>query len=160
MLSTAVVKGQAVRFTRDDIEYVIELPSSAWHALSRTDVHTHLEFVYEGDRRNGYLRLRKNLVRAGTSAEDLFRRDEKLELRSLPGYIACCSGSGEKFEGNLSGLMFSYEYTDGGIPAAGRIYYLQADGLTFYSLHFRAGRDQFNKLRSQMDQMARSFRLK
>src|SRR5688572_19763853 len=118
---------QTRMFSRDGIEFVLELPSPAWHDVSRIDVHEHVEFMNGNDPANGYLRLRKNLVDPGTTASDLFRRDEKWSLQSLPGYVACKGCEGEKFEGGLGGLVFSYEYAGGGKQMAGRIYYLAVD---------------------------------
>ena len=43
---------------------------------------------------------------------------------------------------------------------AGRIYYLQVDKHTFYTLHFTLERDKLENLREQMDSITRSFRLK
>jgi hypothetical protein len=151
---------QMQTFSREGIEFVLELPSPNWKAVPRLDVHEHVEFINGGNSANGYLHLRKNLVDAGTPAADLFSRDEKWSLRSLPGYVACQQCKGEKFDGQLSGLVFSYEYTDGGRPMAGRIYYLEVDNRTFYTLHFTGERDNLERIRTQMDSMARSFRMK
>ncbi len=161
-LSLVSVNGmaQTQTFTRERIEYVLELPSPEWQVISRLDVHDHVEFMYEGDRESGYLRLRKNKVSAGTTEEDLFRYDEKWRLQSLPGYIVCGECKGEKFIGRLPGRVFAYEYTSGGRAMAGRIYYLQIDSRTFHTLHFSGERGKLDNLRSQMDSIAGSFRLK
>ena len=74
--------------------------------------------------------------------------------------MACSECSGENFEGHLSGAVFSYEYASGGRPEVGRIYYLQLDKRTFYSLRFTVARDKLQSVRDQMDFIARSFRLK
>ncbi len=160
LLSTFTVTAQNTTFTKDGLEYVIEFPSPLWLAISRVDVHEHLEFTYGDDPKNGYLRLRKALVAAGTTPTDLFLKDEKWELRSLPGYIVCAECKGEEFKGHLSGAAFSYEYVSAGRPMAGRIYYLQLDNRTFYALHFTLAQDRLRGLRSQMDSIAQSFRLK
>lgn len=159
-LLSLTVAAQTVTFDREDVEFRLDLPSSAWRAVPRPDVHDHVEFIYDDDEANGYLRLRKNLVDAGTTATALFKRDEKWNLRSLPGYVVCGECEGERFDGNLSGMTFSYEYTSGGRPMAGRIYYLQVDNRTFYTLHITGARDKLQTLRNQMDSIARSFRLK
>jgi len=144
-------------FTADDLEYVLDLPSPEWQAVSRFDVHQHFEFVYGNDPANGHLQIRKILVDSGTTAAELFERDEKLELQKLAGYVVC---SGTEFKGRLSGTVFWYEYVSGGRPMFGNVYYLQIDKLTFYSLRFTASRDKLPILRNQMDFIARSFRLK
>lgn len=48
-------------FTAEDIEYTLELPSPEWHAVSRLDVHHHVEFIYGKDVTNGHLQIRKIL---------------------------------------------------------------------------------------------------
>jgi hypothetical protein len=147
-------------FTRDGLDYALDLPSPLWRAVSRLDVHEHFEFTYGDDSSNGYLRLRKKRVVVGATPADLFHHDEKWELQSLPGYVACSTCTGENFDGNLQGASFSYEYTSGGRPMAGRIYYLRLDNRTFYALHFTVTADKLSRLRNDMDSIVRSFRLK
>ncbi len=79
-----------------------------------------MEFIYGDDYSNEYLRLRKKFVAAGTSPEDLFRHDGKWELQSLPGYVVCSDGRGTRFDGQLSGSAFSYEYINKGRNMDGR----------------------------------------
>jgi hypothetical protein len=147
-------------FTRDSLDYVLDLPSASWRAASRVDVHEHFEFINGDDYKNGYLRLRKKFVTLDASSEDIFREDEKWELKKLPGYIVCSGGKGSDFNGNLKGTVFSYEYTNKGVNMDGRIYYLQLDKRTFYVLHFTLASDKLPEVRDQMDSIARSFRLK
>jgi hypothetical protein len=151
---------QTQSFTKDDLAYELVLPSSSWRAVLRLDVHDHMEFVYGDDYSNGYLRLRKKFVSAGTSAEDQFRHDEQWELRSLPGYVVCSAGRGTESEGHLRGIVFSYEFINKGRNMDGRIYYLQLDNRAFYVLHFTVASDKLRSLRSQMDSIVKSFRLK
>lgn len=150
---------QTRRFTRDDIEYELDLPSSAWRVISRLDVHDHLEFVNGTDPANGYLQLRKMLVKQPASPTELFRQDEKWELQRLPGYVVCSECNGVSFEGRLSGAIFSYEYVSGGRTMYGRIYYLQLNKLTFYSLRLTVARDKLDGVREEMDVIARSFQI-
>jgi hypothetical protein len=147
-------------FTRDGLDYALELPSPLWRAVSRLDVHEHFEFINGADNSNGYLRLRKKVVAPGTLAEDIFRADEKWELKRLPGFIVCSNGKGADFNGHLKGTVFSYEYVNKGINTDGRIYYLQLDNRTFYALYFTVASEKLQPLRDQMDSIARSFRLK
>lgn len=158
--SFVAVAGQTRQFTRDGIEYVLELPSAAWQSASRLDVHEHLEFINGNDPTNGYLRIRKIFVDRPTTIADLFRDQEKWELQRLPGYVICSECEGVRFEGRLSGAVFSYEYVAAGRPLYGRIYYLQVDPRTFYSLHFTVARDKLQAVRDQMDLIAKSFHLK
>jgi len=151
---------QTQTFTREGVEYVLDLPSPSWRAVSRVDIHEHLEFVSGDDYNNGYLRLRKKLVTTATTSEDLFSEAEKLELQKLPGYVVCSGGKGTDFSGQLKGTVFSYEFVNQGRNMDGRIYYLRVDGRTFYILHFTVASEKLASLRDQMDSIARSFRLK
>ena len=110
-----------------------------------------------GDRSDGYLRIRKEVVDEGTTASDLSRRDHELKLRFLAGYV---EGKEENFPGRLKGVTSSYEFTAAGKSMLGRIYYLQADARTIYVLHFTGARDKLRLIRNQTDAMARSFQLK
>jgi len=159
LLLTVHAVAQAVTFDREGIAYTLELPSPLWRAVRRVDVHEHYDFVNGADKAGGYLRVRQSLVEAGTTAKDLYLRDEA-DLKLLPGFVACGSCEGEKFSGRLSGALFSYEFTSGGRPAAGRIYYLQVNARTYYTLHFTSGRDKSSDVWAQADSIARSFRLK
>jgi hypothetical protein len=147
-------------FTADDIEYKLELPSPEWHVVSRLDVHHHVEFIYGNDVANGHLQIRKILSDRARTAAELFSRDEQLEFKRLAGYVVCSECMGSNFEGHLSGAVFSYEYVSGGKPMYGRVYYLQLDKWTFYSLRFTASRDNLPFRREQMDFIAKSFRIK
>ena len=83
-------------YTSDQIDYAIELPSTQWRVISEPDAaHEHAEFVY-GDRLDGYLQIRKEVVDAGTTPSDLARRDLEQKLRFLPGFV---EGKEEKFSG-------------------------------------------------------------
>jgi hypothetical protein len=138
-------------------EYTLELPSDKWKVTQEPDsLHEHAEFVY-GDRNDGFLRIRKEVVDPATTAADVARRDQDQKLRFQTGYM---EGKEEKFVGRLSGVTFSYEYTAGGKPMAGRLYYLQADNRTIYALRFTGLRDRLELIRNQTDRIARSFQLK
>jgi hypothetical protein len=150
---------QAVTFEREGVEYTLELPTPRWRAVGHVDVHEHYEFVNGEDRADGTIRLRKSLVEAGTTAGELYLRDVA-GLKLLPGFVACGPCEGEKFSGRLTGSVFSYEFTSGGRPMAGRIYYLQVDARTYYTLHFTCERRQLPDAGAQADSVARSFRLR
>ena len=151
---------QTQTFTRQNLDYTLELPSPLWRAVSRVDVHEHFEFINGDEYSNGHLRLRKKLVAQNTPAEVLFSEDEKRELTRLPGYIVCSNGKGTNFTGHLRGTVFSYEYVNKGMNMDGRIYYLQIDNRTFYVLHFTVASERLVGLQDQMSSIARSFRLK
>lgn len=144
-------------FTNDNLPYSLELPSASWRALSEPDAaHEHLEFV-NGDRLDGFLQIRKEMVDSGMTTADVARRDRDQKFRFFPGFV---EGREEKFSGRLSGLVVSYEYIKTGKTMLGRIYYLQADNRTVYALRFTGLRDKLTRIRNQTDLIARSFKLK
>ena len=148
---------QSQVYTTDNLEYSLELPSPIWRAISGRDaVHVHPEFL-NGDRLNGYLRVRKETVDANTTMSDLVRRELEQKLRYLPGFV---EGKEEKFNGRLDGVTVSYEFTQTGKPMMGRIYFLQSDPRTAYVLYFTGLRDSIARIRNQTDAIARSFKLK
>ena len=116
-------------------------------------MHDHTRFV-NGDRLEGFLQIRKQVIDANTTLSELARRDQDQSLRYLPGFV---DGKEEKFSGRLNGVTVSYEFVKNGKPMMGRIYYL-ADNRTVYA---DSGlRDKLTRIRNQTDQIARSFRLK
>jgi hypothetical protein len=144
-------------FTSNNADYTLELPGERWRVIQEPDsLHEHAEFIY-GDRLDGYLRIRKEVVEAGTTPSAISQRDQEQKLQFQTGYVA---GKEDKFAGRLSGVTFDYEYTAGGKAMAGRIYYLQADNRTIYALRFTGLRDKLRVIRNQTDSIARSFRLK
>lgn len=154
------IAAQTQTYTREGLDYALDLPSPSWHAVSRVDLHEHADFINGNDSSNGYLRLRKKFVTPNSSIAELFRQDEKWELQRLPGYVVCSDGKGTDFNGHLRGTVFSYEFVSKGTNMDGRIYYLQLDNRTFYVLHFTVASDRLHSVRDQMDAIARSFRLK
>jgi hypothetical protein len=160
MTLTLTAGAQQQSFSKEGVEFVLDLPSSSWRAVTRIDVHEHVEFINGQDKSNGYLRLRKKLVAPGTTAAALFAEEEKWELSRLPGYVVCCGGKGTEFSGHLKGTWHSYEFVRDGMNMDGRLYYLQADSRTFYVLHFTVASEKLVRLVPEMDFIARSFRLK
>lgn len=148
---------QTQTFNDRRVEYTLDLPAPTWHAVAREDdTRERIEFV-NGDRSDGYLRIRKELVDADMTPAELARRDQDTKLRFLAGYV---EGKQEPFAGRLKGVTTSYEFTVAGKPMLGRIYYLQADSRTIYVLHFTGARDKLMLIRNQTDATARSFQLK
>jgi hypothetical protein len=144
-------------YTHDKVEYSFELPSTTWRSITEPDAaHEHPEFVY-GDRLDGYLTIRKEVVEAGTTPADFAQRDSDLKLRFLPGFV---QGKQDPFNGRLDGVTMSYEFVRTGKPMIGRTYYLQADPRTIYALRFTGLRDKLNRIRNQTDLIARTFKLK
>ncbi len=154
---TCVIATAQEVYTNNQIDYSIELPSNLWRVISEPNAaHEHAEFV-NGDRLDGYLQIRKDVVDAGATPADLARRDLDQRLRFLPGFV---EGKEEKFSGRLDGVTISYEFVKTGKPMMGRIYYLQADNRTIYILRFTGLRDKLARIRNQTDAIARSFKLK
>jgi hypothetical protein len=144
-------------FSSNQVDYTLELPTPQWRAITEPDSeHEHVEFV-NGDRLEGHLRIRKEVVDAGSTTSNVVRRDLDQKLRFLPGFV---EGKEEKFAGHLNGVTVSYEFIRAGKPMMGRVYYLQADNRTVYSLRFTGLKDRLARIRNQTDQIARSFRLK
>lgn len=160
MTLTLTANAQNQTFSREGVEFVLDFSSPSWRAVTRIDVHEHVEFINGADPRNGYLRLRKNVVAPGTSAATLFAEAEKWNLSRLPGYVVCSGGKGTDFNGRLKGTWYSYEFVKDGTNMDGRLYYLQADNRTFYVLHFTVASENLARLQPEMDFIARSFRLK
>lgn len=144
-------------YTHEKVDYSFELPSTTWRAILEPDAaHEHPEFVY-GDRLDGFLTIRKEIVDAGTTAGELAKRDSDLKLRFLPGFV---EGKQEPFNGRLDGVTSSYEFVRTGKPMLGRTYYLQVDNRTIYALRFTGLRDKLMRIRNQTDLIARTFKLK
>jgi hypothetical protein len=144
-------------YTHDKVDYSFDIPSPTWRAIIEPDAaHEHPEFVY-GDRLDGYLTIRKEVVEAGTTPADLATRDQDLTLRFLPGFVA---GKTDAFNGRLNGVTMSYEFVRTGKPMLGRTYYLQVDNRTIYSLRFTGLRDKLSRIRNQTDLIARTFKMK
>jgi len=154
------VGAQSRTYTKDGLDFVVELPSPEWRAVSRVDVHDHIDFIHTDDSTNGYLRFRKRVVAVDETASDLFRYDQRWELQALPGYVFCGECKPAEFQGQLPGGVFSYEYTSRGKAMAGRIYYLQMDKHTFCILQFTVAREKYEGLLEQMDFIAGSVRIK
>jgi len=144
-------------YTSGTHEYAIELPSRLWKAVPRSDSdHSHTEFIY-GERSDGFLQVRKEVLDGGAGLSDLARGEQDMKLRYRPGFVG---GKEERFAGRLSGIVSTYEYTSGGRPMAGRIYYLKSDGRTVYVLHFTGRSERLQRIVNQTDAIARSFQLK
>jgi hypothetical protein len=144
-------------YTHEKVDYSFDLPSPTWRAILEPDAaHEHPEFVY-GDRLDGFLTIRKEIVEAGTTPAELARRDQDLKLRFLPGFV---EGKTDPFNGRLNGVTMSYEFVRTGKPMIGRTYYLQVDNRTIYALRFTGLRDKLSRIRNQTDLIARTFKMK
>jgi len=157
LCAAATVSAQESYASGND-EYTLELPSQSWRATPRSDgVHQHMEFINNADRADGYLRIRKEVTEANAPLSEAARREADLKLRYLPGFVG---GKEERFAGNLSGIVYSYEYTSAGKAMAGRVYFLRSDERSVYLLHFTGRSERLLRIRNQTDYIARSFKLK
>lgn len=157
IISTSYIFAQSQNYTNEAVDYSFELPSPVWREVGRPDgARGYTEFVY-GDRLDGYLRVRKETVDTGMTSRGCALRDQDQKLRFIPNFV---SGKEEPFVGRFNGSVASYEFTQGGKPMTGRIYYLQADSRTIYTLHFTGSRDKLSRIRNQTDNIARSFNRK
>jgi hypothetical protein len=153
----ANASAQEQPYTSGTDEYSLELPNEVWKAVPRADgEHRNMEFI-NGLRPEGYLRVRREVVEGNTNLKEFAHAEADTHLRYKPGFVI---GKDERFAGRLNGVVLNYEYTHGGKPMAGRVYYLQADGRTVYVLHFTGLRDKLQRIQNQTDAIARSFRLK
>lgn len=156
-LFAQTANAQTTVYTNSASDYSFELPSVTWRETGGGDaLKQTVEFVY-GDRLDGYLRVRKETVEAGTTPRELSFRDQDQTLRFRSAFVR---GKEEPFSGRLTGVVSSYEYTAGGKPMTGRVYYLQADPRTIYTLHFTGLRDKLSRIRNQTDTIARTFQMK
>ena len=128
-----VVNGQSRSYRHEAVDYVLHLPSAEWRTVRVPGVaHTSTEFRY-GDQTQVHLRIRRELVDAGVTPQDLVQRQQSLDRVFLRGYV---KGTSESFEGRLSGAKYPYEYISAGKPIAGLIYYLQANNRIIYRVEF------------------------
>ena len=156
-LAPVTASAQEYSYSSPKADFTVEFPSSAWRKVGEPDdVHQHTEFIY-GDRNDGYLRIRKEVLEDGVSIKDFALRDQDQRNRFLPGFV---DGKQETFNGRLDGYTASYEFTQAGKAMAGRTYYLQSDPHTVYVLRFTGLRPKLLSLRNQTDSIARSLKTK
>lgn len=156
-LAAVAAYAQDGSYTSETDDYTLELPSQVWKALPRTDsAHQHTEYV-NGERTDGYLRVRRGVLSGETSLSEFARTEADTKLRFMPGFVG---GKESPFSGRISGIVTTYEYTNAGKPMAGRIYYLKADEHTIFVLHFQGARDRLQRIQNQTDAIARSFKPK
>ena len=142
-------------------KYSVTLPNIDWHAIESQDGlgRKQLEIVYKV-REDGLLKVRQLDVEKGAKLVDVFKKDEGQTLTFLPGYT---KGALEDFNvaaGKITAMATAYDFTQGGRPKKGRIYYLMVNETTVYALRFTGNRGTMEALRSQTDAIARSFRMK
>jgi hypothetical protein len=122
-LSVCGAAGQSSVFTDQSVEYTFTLPEDKWTMVVRPSAtNPNVEYVY-GDRRDGYLTIRKLTVGKDAVMSDVIQ-DEAQSVQFRPGYVA---NKDETFTGKLKGTVFNFEYVAASRPMAGRYYFLRAD---------------------------------
>ena len=156
-LGGTYVSAQVKTFTDSNAEYTFEIPSDAWKIVAKpTALSPNVEMVYI-DRQDGYLEVKKNVSSEEEELLDVITREQDQRLQFLPGYVA---GKDEAFAGNLKGKVFNYEFVRSGRNMSGRIYFLKYGSKTIYVLRFTGLRDKLRAIRSETDQIARTFQVK
>jgi hypothetical protein len=159
LLSPFTVVGQTQPYTVGTGEYVLDLPSAQWRAITVSGANYPRDFSFSEDEDRGLvrLRLRREIVNEGVSTSDVAERQRRLDRSSRRGYV---TGAVESFKGALSGTKYSYEYVTRGKPVATVIYYLRATKRTIYRIEFTGSPKMLLDLAHQTESIARSFRLK
>ncbi|HEY2847020.1 MAG TPA: hypothetical protein VGI80_04330 [Pyrinomonadaceae bacterium] len=155
-LSACGASAQGSAFTDPSVEYTFTVPEDKWTMVVKPSAtNPNVEYVY-GDRRDGYLTIRKLTVGKDAVMSDVIQ-DEAQNVQFRPGYVA---NKDEIFAGKLKGTVFNFEYVAASRPAAGRYYFLRANPTTVYVLRFTGAKDSMRSLRAQTDMIARTFSLK
>lgn len=144
-----------------DGKYSLTLPNADWLAISSRDGagRPQVEIVYKV-REDGLLKIRLMEIEKGAKLVDVIKKDEGQSLTFLPNYT---KGAIEEFSavsGKIPAMLTAYDFTQGGRPKKGRNYYLMVNDTTVYVLRFTGNRGTMEALRSQTDQIARSFKVK
>ena len=156
VLFRSTVKSQTWRYTAENHDYVLTLPSPQWRAVDVSSVaHANTEFHY-GDQDSVHLRIRRELLDLGITRASAIERQKKMNRASLRGYV---TEKIERFEGPLSGAKYAYEYISAGKQAARLIYYLQPSDRVIYRLEFSGPADELRNISNQAEFIARSFRV-
>jgi hypothetical protein len=147
---------QALNFTDPAVEYSFALPEDKWTMVVRPSAtNPNVEYVY-GDRRDGYMTIRKMTVPKDSVMTDVIE-GEAQSVQFRPGYVA---NKDENFAGRYRGTVYNFEYVAGSRPMAGRYYFLRIDPTTVYVLRFTGLKDSIRSLRPQTDSIARTFSVK
>lgn len=157
IVSAGSVFAQSWPFSDPSVDYSFDLPDAKWKlTLKPTATSTKSEFVY-GDRRDGLLEVRQITVGKDASMTEIINDDEQKHRQFLPGYV---TGKIETFAGRLRGAISNFEFVAGGRNMSGRYYFLRSSDTSVFVLRFSGDKDDLRSLRTQTDQIARSFRVK
>ena len=148
--------GQSWSWSDPNVDYSFDLPDARWKVTVKPNATSQkAEFVY-GDRRDGLLEVRTINVQSADSINEIISNDEQKHQQFMQGHV---SGKTETFSGRLRGAIANFEYVAGGRNMSGRYYFLRANDSLVYVLRFTGPTDGLRSLRTQTDQIARSFRV-
>jgi hypothetical protein len=158
LLAPFTVAGQTRRYAVATGQYVLDLPSAQWRAITVSGANYPRDFRFSDDNGVVRLRIRREIVKdESVSTTDVAERQRRLDRSDKPGYV---TRAVESFTGALSGTKYSYEYVSAGKLMATVIYYLRVTKRAIYRIEFTGLRKMLLDLADQTDSIARSFRLK
>ena len=158
LLSPFTVTGQTQQYTVATGQYVLDLPSAQWRAITVSGADYPRDFRFSDDNGVVRVRIRREIVKnEDVSTTDVAERQRRLDRSARLGYV---TGTVESFKGALSGTKYSYEYVSAGKPLATVIYYLQVTKRAIYRIEFAGSPKMLSDLADQTESIARSFRLK
>jgi len=158
LLFPFIVAGQAQPHTVASGQYVLDLPSAQWRAITVQGADYPRDFRYSDDNRVVRLRIRREIVQdESVSTTAVVERQRRLDRSAKPGYV---TRKVESFTGAFSGAKYSYEYVSAGKARATVIYYLRVTKRAIYRIEFNGLPKMLFDLADQTDSIARSFRLK
>ena len=158
LLSPFTVAGQTQRHTVATNQYLLDLPSAQWRAITISGADYPRDFRFSDDNGVVSLRIRREIVKnEGVSTTDVAERQRRLDRSARLGYV---TATVESFKGALSGTKYSYEYVSAGKPMATVIYYLRATKRAIYRIEFTGSPKMLLDLAGQTESIASSFRLK
>ena len=158
LLSPFTVAGQTQRYTVATGQYLLDVPSAQWRAITVSGSDNPRDFRFSDDNGVVHLRIRREIVKnEDVSTTDLAEHQRRLDRSARRGYVTVTV---ESFKGAFSGTKYSYEYVSSGKPMATVIYYLRVAKRAIYRLEFTGPPKMLQDLGGQTESIARSFRLK
>ena len=158
LLAPFTVAGQTRRYAVATGQYVLDLPSAQWRAITVSGANYPRDFKFSDDNGVVRLRIRRELVNdESVSTTDVAERQRRLDRSARLGYV---TGTVESFKGALSGTKYSYEYVSAGNRMATVIYYLRVTKRAIYRMEFSGSPKMLLDLANQTESIARSFRVK
>ncbi len=158
LLSPFTVAGQNQQYTVATGQYVIDVPSFQWRAITVQGAEYPRDFSFADDNGAIRLRIRRDIVEnESVSTKDVAERQRRLDRSARHGYV---TEKIEDFNGTLSGTKYSYEFSRAGKRAATVIYYLRVTKRAIYRLEFTGPSKMLLDLAGQTESIARSFRVK